>query len=144
MASTFAAQPRILPCPSCGEMIYSDTTKCRFCSAPVDSAAAAVAADNQAKVNNACNQAKWIRNIAGAMWAFLAVSQIWGTVTVVFLVFFFLIPLSLIYCQISYGRLTTADPDYKRAKRDRLIALGLWVPAALIEVLVITVRVLGA
>ena len=144
MASTFAAQPRILPCPSCGEMIYSDTTKCRFCSAPVDSAAAAVAADNQAKVNNACNQAKWIRNIAGAMWAFLAVSQIWGTVTVVVLVFFFLIPLSLIYWQISYGRLTTADPDYKRAKRDRLIALGLWVPAALIEVLVITVRVIGA
>jgi len=125
-------------------MIYSDTTKCRFCSASVDSAAAAAAADNQAKVNNACNQAKWIRNIAGAMWAFLAVSQIWGTVTVVVLVFFFLIPLSLIYWQVSYGRLTTADPDYKRAKRDRLIALGLWVPAALIEILIITASVIGA
>jgi hypothetical protein len=144
MASTFAAQPRILPCPSCGEMIYSDTTKCRFCSAPVDSTAAAAAADNQAKVNNACNQAKWIRNMAGAMWAFLAVSLIWGTVNLAVLVLFFLIPLSLIYWQISYGRLTTADPDYKRAKRDRLIALGLWVPAALIEALLITAQVIGA
>jgi len=144
MASTFAPQPRILPCPSCGEMIYSDTTKCRFCEAPVDSAAAAAAADNQGKVNNACNQAKWIRNMAGAMWAFLAVSMIWGAVTIAVFVLLFLIPLSLIYWQISYGRLTTADPDYKRAKRDRLIALGLWVPAALIEVLVITAQVIGA
>ena len=144
MASTFAVQPRILPCPSCGEMIYSDTTKCRFCSAPVDSATATAAADNQAKVNNACNQAKWIRNMAGAMWAFLVVGLIMSAGTVAVFACFFGIPLSLIYWQISYGRLTTADPDYKRAKRDCLIALGLWLPAALIEFLVITVRVLGA
>ena len=144
MASTFAAQPRILPCPSCGEMIYSDTTKCRFCSAPVDSATAATAADNQKKVNDACNQAKWIRNMAGAMWAFLAISLIFSGGTIGVFACFFLIPLSLIYWQISYGSLKTADPDYKRAKRDRLIALGLWVPAALIEFLVITVRVIGA
>ena len=144
MASTFAAQPRILPCPSCGEMIYSDTTKCRFCSAPLDSTAAAAAADNQAKVNNACNQAKWIRNMAGAMWAFMGVSLIFTAGTVAVFAFFFLIPLSLLYWQISYGSLKTADPDYKRAKRDRLIALGLWVPAALIEALITTVQVIGA
>ena len=144
MASTFAPQPRILPCPSCGEMIYSDTTKCRFCSAPVDSTTAAAAADNQAKVNNACNQAKWIRNMAGAMWAFLGISLIFSGGTIGVFACFFLIPLSLIYWQISYGRLTTADQDYKKAKRDCLIALGLWVPAALIEGLVITVRVVGA
>jgi len=144
MASTFAPQPRILPCPSCGEMIYSDTTKCRFCSAPVDSAAAATAADNQKKVNDACNQAKWIRNMAGAMWALMGVSLIFSAGTIGVFAFFFLIPLSLIYWQISYGRLTTADPDYKKAKRDRLIALGLWAPAALIEVLITTVQVIGA
>jgi hypothetical protein len=125
-------------------MIYSDTTKCRFCSAPVDSAAAAVAADNQAKVNNAVNQAKWIRNMAGAMWALMGVSLIFSAGTIGVFAFFFLIPLSLIYWQISYGRLTTADPDYQKAKRDRLIALGLWVPAALIEVLITTVQVIGA
>ena len=144
MASTFAPQPRILPCPSCGEMIYSDTTQCRFCSAPLDSAAAATAADNQKKVNDACNQAKWIRNMAGAMWAFLAIGLILTAGTIGVFACFFLIPLSLIYWQISYGRLTTADPDYQKAKRDRLIALGLWMPAALIEALVITVRVIGA
>ncbi len=144
MASTFAPQPRILPCPNCGEMIYSDTTQCRFCSAPVDSAAAATAADNQKKVNDACNQAKWIRNMAGAMWAFLAIGLILTAGTIGVLACFVLIPLSLIYWEISYGRLTTADPDYKKAKRDRLIALLLWAPAALIESLVITARVIGA
>jgi hypothetical protein len=125
-------------------MIYSDTTKCRFCSAPVDTATAATAADNQKKVNDACNQAKWIRNMAGAMWALMGVSLIFTAGTIGVFAFFFLIPLSLIYWQISYGRLTTGDPDYQKAKRDRLIALGLWVPAALIEFLVITVRVIGA
>jgi hypothetical protein len=144
MASTFASQPRILPCPSCGEMIYSDTTQCRFCNAPLDSAAAATAADNQKKVNDACNQAKRIRNMAGAMWAFLGVSLFWGAITIAVVVLFILIPLSLIYWEINYGRLTTADPDYKRAKRDRLIALGLWAPASLIEVLIITARAIGA
>ncbi len=124
-------------------MIYSDTTKCRFCEAPVDSTAAAAAADNQAKVNNACNQAKWIRNMAGAMWALLGVSLILTAGTVGVFACFFLIPLSLIYWQISYGRLKTADPDYQKAKRDRLIALGLWVPAALIEILLITAQVMG-
>jgi hypothetical protein len=125
-------------------MIYSDTTKCRFCSAPVDSATATAAADNQAKVNNACNQAKWIRNMAGAMWALMGVSLIFTAGTIGVFAFFFLIPLSLIYWQISYGRLKTSDPDYQKAKRDRLIALGLWVPAALIEVLITTVQVIGA
>jgi hypothetical protein len=144
MASTFTSQPRILPCPSCGEMIYSDTTQCRFCSAQVDSTVAAAAADNQAKVNNACNQAKWIRNVAGAMWALIGTSLIFGIVTIAVLVCFVLIPLSLIYWQINYSRLTTADPDYKRARRDRLIGLGLWASASLIEALIITVRVLGA
>jgi hypothetical protein len=144
MASTFAAQPRILPCPSCGEMIYSDTAKCRFCSAPVDSTAATAAADNQAKVNNACNQAKWIRNVAGSMWAFIAIGLIFTAGTLGVFACFFLIPAWLISWQINYGRLKTADPDYQRAKRDRLIALGLWLPAAVIEVLIITVRVIGA
>jgi hypothetical protein len=95
-------------------------------------------------VNDACNQAKWIRNMAGAMWALMGVSLIFSAGTIGVFAFFFLIPLSLIYWQISYGRLTTADPDYQKAKRDRLIALGLWAPAALIEVLITTVQVIGA
>ncbi len=74
----------------------------------------------------------------------MGVSLIFTAGTIGVFACFFLIPLSLIYWQISYGRLTTADPDYKRAKRDRLIALGLWVPAALIEVLITTVQVIGA
>jgi hypothetical protein len=122
-------------------MIYSDTTKCRFCSASVDSEVATAAADNQAKVNSAVNQAKWIRNMAGVMWAMLALSTILTAGTLAVFAFFFAIPASLIYWQIKYGRLTTADPDYKKAKRDRLIALFLWLPAALIEMIFIAVQV---
>lgn len=78
------------------------------------------------------------------MWALMGISLVFTAGTLGVFAFFFLIPLSLIYWQISYGRLKTADPDYQKAKRDRLIALGLWIPAALIEILIITARVIGA
>ena len=58
MSSTFQTGARIFPCANCGEMIYSDSATCRFCSAPVDRDAAEAAADNQKKVNNAVNMAK--------------------------------------------------------------------------------------
>jgi hypothetical protein len=115
-------------------MIYSDVKQCRFCSAAVDSEAAETGANVQEKVNSAVNQAKWIRNMAGAMWVFLAVSFVWTGGTMGVFAFFFLIPTLLILWQIRYGRLKTADLDYKKAKRDRLIALVLWLPAALIQV----------
>lgn len=135
--SIASTPPRILPCPNCGEMIYSDVTKCRFCSAPVDSETAEVAANIQKQVNDACNQAKWIRNMAGAMWVLLGASFIFTAGTVGVFAFFFLIPLSLIYWQVKYGRLKTADPDYQKAKRDRLIALLLWLPAGLLELVIL-------
>lgn len=78
MSSTFQTGARIFPCAKCGEMIYSDSATCRFCSAPVDRYAAEAAADNQKKVNNAVNMAKWIRNAAGAMWAFVGLGLVFG------------------------------------------------------------------
>jgi hypothetical protein len=135
-----ANQPRILPCPNCNEMIYSDVTTCRFCSAPVDSAAAEAGANLQEKVNAAVNQAKWIRNMAGVIWIFLAMSFFWNGGTLGFFALFFITPISLVYWQIRYGRLQSADPDYKKAKRDRLIALVLWLPAALIGVGVLALQ----
>jgi len=138
MSDSITSTPaRILPCPSCGEMIYSDVTKCRFCSATVDRETAEVAANTQKQVNDACNQAKWIRNMAGAMWVLLGASFIFTAGTVGVFAFFFLIPLSLIYWQVKYGRLKTADPDYQKAKRDRIIALLLWLPAALLELVIL-------
>ena len=80
--------------------------------------------------------------MAGVMWAMLAVSTIFTAGTLGVFAFFFTIPASLIYWQIRYGHLTTVDPDYKKAKRDWLIALLLWLPAALIEIIFIAVRVM--
>lgn len=141
MSSTFSTGARIFPCTNCGEMIYSDAPTCRFCSAPVDRQAAEAAADNQKQVNNAVNLAKWIRNTGGAMWGLVGLGLIFGVAALGATACIFLIPISLIYWQITYGRLKTADPDYTKAKRDRVIALLLWLPASLIEVLILIARI---
>ena len=133
----------IFPCPTCGQMIYSDADKCRFCSGNVDRQAATLGAEVQSRVNTACNQAKLLRNSAGAMWIFFLLGLLpflpfgWG-----FTGLFFSIPVWLIYWQVKFGRLQTSDVDYKRAKRDRLIALIIWLPALAIELLSLAVRLL--
>jgi hypothetical protein len=143
MSSTFQTGARIFPCAKCGEMIYSDSTTCRFCSAPVDREAAEAAADLQKQVNNAVNLAKWIRNAGGAMWAFVALGLIFGIASLAAIVCVFLIPISLVYWQISFGRLKTADLDYAKTKRDRIIALLLWLGASFVEGLIIAVRLIS-
>lgn len=71
MSQFLSAQPSTLPCPSCGQMIYNDATKCRFCSVDIDPKTAAAGAQLQTKVNDACNHAKIIRHMATAMWVLL-------------------------------------------------------------------------
>ncbi len=135
--SILSNQPSTLPCPSCGQMIYSDSTKCRFCSTDIDPAVAAAGADLQAKVNDACNHAKLIRHMASAMWVMFFVGFIWSGGTIGVLALFFIIPVSLILWQIKYGSLRTADADYKQARRDRLVAIALWLPASVLQFAVI-------
>ena len=124
----------IFPCHDCGEMIYSDAERCRFCSAVVDREAAERGAELQAEVNSACNQAKLLRNAAGVMWLFLLLSVVpflpfgWG-----YFGLFFGVPVWLVYWYPKYGRLKTQDPDYKLAKRDWRTALFLWIPALIIQ-----------
>jgi len=55
----------------------------------------------------------------------------------------FLIPMSLIYWQISYAGLKPADADYAKTRRDRVIALLLWLPASVIQILIILARVVS-
>jgi hypothetical protein len=140
--SILVGTARIFPCTNCGQIIYSDAEKCRFCSAKVDRQAAATGAEVQARVNTACNQAKVLRNSAGAMWTFFLLGLVfipfgWG-----FSGLFFGIPAGLIYWQIKFGKLQTRDVDYTRAKRDRLIALFIWLPALALELLAWSLRLL--
>ena len=141
MSSTFSTGARIFPCANCGEMIYSDSSMCRFCSAPVDRQAAEAAADVQKQVNNAVNLAKWIRNAAGVMWGFVAFGTVFGIASLAALACVFLIPISLIYWQISFGGLKSADTDFAKTKRDRLIALLLWLSASFVQILIIVARI---
>lgn len=131
--SILSTQTSTLPCPSCGQMIYSEATKCRFCGADIDPAAAAAGADLQDRVNDACNLAKVIRHMASAMWVLFFVGFIFGAGTLGVLSLFVIVPVLLIIWQVNYGRLKTADADYKKAKRDRLIAVALWLPAGLLQ-----------
>jgi len=116
-------------------MIYSSVAKCRFCSATVDPQAAALGAEHQAKVNAACNQAKVLRNAAGAMWVFFLLSTVpflpfgWGFVGT-----FFMVLVLLVYWPVKFAGLESSDPDYKRARRDYMIALILWLAALVFEV----------
>jgi hypothetical protein len=50
---------------------------------------------------------------------------------------FVVVPAWLIYWQIKFGRIETADVDYKRAKRNWLGALVLWLLLLIILVLLI-------
>jgi hypothetical protein len=118
------ATPRTFPCPNCKEIINDSTTTCRFCSTEIDPGIAALVADQQAKANQACSDASFLRTTAAAMFVFLGLSMIpflpfvyWG-----FLITFLVTAVLLIRWQIRFGTLNTSDPDYQKAKRSRNIA----------------------
>jgi hypothetical protein len=73
---------------------------------------------------------------AGAIWVFFLLGLLpfmpfdWG-----FTGLFFLIPAWLLYWQVQFGRLEISDGDYNRARRDRLMALIIWLPGLAVEVL---------
>jgi hypothetical protein len=143
--SILSGKAGIFPCPSCGQIIYSDAEKCRFCSVTIDRKSAALGAEVQARVNTACNQAKLLRNSAAVMWGFFLLGLIpFLPLGLGFTILFFVIPVWLVYWQVKFGRIQTQDADYARAKRDRLIALIIWLPALIVEFLAGVLRVLAS
>ena len=74
------------------------------------------------------------------MWGFVGLGMVFGLLSLAAIACIFLIPLSLIYWQITFGGLKTADADYAKTRRDRLIALLLWLPASFIEILILVTR----
>ena len=129
------------PCPNCREFISSSMTTCKYCSVAIDPQVASTAVELQDKVNGACNDASLVRNLAGSMWVFFfaRLIPIIGYVAAIGLIILFLvIPVRLIMWQVIFGGIQTADRDYKGAKRNILVALGLWllmVPLVLIFLL---------
>jgi hypothetical protein len=106
--------------------------QCRYCSMPIDRQAAAVAAETQSKVNQACSDASFARTAAVAIFIFLGLTFVpfisffssWA-----FVVTFLAVAVMLIRWQIKFGRLHSGDPDYQRAKRVKNVTLLLWILA---------------
>ena len=126
------SQPQTFPCPNCNEIINETMERCRYCSAPVDRQAAALAAENQSKVNQACSDASFLRTAAAVMFALLGLSLLPFVALIAYLGFiltFLAVVVMLIRWQMKFGRLQTRDPDYLRAKRLKNVTLLLWVLA---------------
>jgi len=131
------AQPQTYPCPNCNEIINDTMGKCPHCSTLLDPRAAAAAGEIQSKVNQAVSDASYLRTAAVVMCVFLGLSFIpliplvgWA-----FLFTFVAVLVMIIRWQVKFGGIKTDDPDYPRAKRNRNLALGLWL-IALVALLV--------
>ena len=124
-------QTRRFPCPSCQQIITDDATQCRYCGAPVDRAVAQAAADTQDKVNQAYSDASFLRTAAAGMWVLLALSLLPFVPFVYYgFVFTFLVVIFLfVRWQVRFANVNTADPDYAKAKRNKNVALALWIVA---------------
>jgi uncharacterized membrane protein len=129
-------------------MVNENMQKCPFCGVAIDHEIAIASAETQDKANQSYSDASFARTAAVAMWVFLGLSFIpyvplvaWG-----FVVTFIVVLVMLIRWQVKFGGLKTADPDFKRAKRSRNIAIILWVAAlhGFVIKLVVEVVVFGA
>lgn len=118
------------PCPNCNEFIGADVAQCRYCSASIPADFARSATEAQDKINKACDEAGWLRAFTGAMWVFffLRLVPFIGLIAwIVMMLAFLSAPFWLIYWRVRFGRIKTPDVDYRRAKRNWRISVGLWV-----------------
>jgi len=80
--------------------------------------------------------------MAAAMWGLFLLGFIFGGARLGVVGLFFAVPVSVLVWQIKYGNLQTADPDYKKAKRDRWVALALWLPVGILQFVLIVLSAL--
>ena len=139
-------QPQTFPCQNCKEIINDSMTSCRYCSAPVDPQAAASAAALQARVNQACSDASYLKTAALVMWAFLGLSFVpfVPLVSWAFLVTFVAVVVLIVRWQLKFGRIKTEDPDYPRAKRSKNLAALLWLGALFLDFIIRPLLILSA
>jgi hypothetical protein len=109
----------IFECSVCKQTIDASSTKCRFCSATIDPAAAGVAAEKMAKVNQACSDASFLRTMAIAILVFLGLMfvpflSILGVAGYYFLMF--AVPFMTIRWWVKFGAVRADDRDFKRAR----------------------------
>jgi len=105
-------------------------SQCHYCGHLVDPATAKAAADVQARVNQACSDASYLRIVARAIPVFylLGLVPFLGMVgSGAFLLLLVAFPFMALRWWVKFGFLRTADPDYKKAKGSAVIALLIWI-----------------
>ncbi|HEY0097618.1 MAG TPA: hypothetical protein VGB76_01580 [Pyrinomonadaceae bacterium] len=132
------------PCPSCKEIINDRAEQCKYCGAPIDKGVAQFAAEVQGKVNQAYSDASYLKSTAVALWTLLAISLLpfGACVFIGAVIIFFVLPVMLVRWHLRFNNLNTTDPDYRKAKRNKNIALVLWlvvIPAFILRDLIFLV-----
>jgi hypothetical protein len=124
-------QIEVIRCPHCKEFVNARSELCRFCHGYIDTLTTQRSAEEQQKVNEACNEAMLVRNAAWVYAIFTGLyvllplfANFFGVAALLMLA---TVPLMLIRWQLRYGRLQTDDPDYPKAKRNRNVALLIWL-----------------
>ncbi len=126
---TPALQARIFECPNCRQTIDTAAVKCPYCSASIDPKLAEAAADTMAKINQGCNDASYLRIMAGTIFVAFLLTFLPLVGFVALIAFYFLIlavPVMTIRWWIKFGSLTSQEKDWSRAKRTVLIATAIW------------------
>jgi hypothetical protein len=127
---TAEASSETFPCPSCGEFIAGNSVQCRYCAVTIPPFYAHNAVLAQNKINQACDEAGWLRAFTGVMWVFFFVRFIpfVGFIGAGGMVMtFFSAPVWIIYWGARFGSLKTKDVDYASARRNWIISLFLWL-----------------
>jgi hypothetical protein len=109
--------------------------ECPFCSAPIDRDAAELSAAATSRISQACSDASYLRIMLGILIPFgvTVFFPFLGLVCMVGFVFIkYALPVMIVRWWIKYGRIKTADPDFRNARKT-----AIWVSAVSFLVLVI-------
>ena len=146
MAQGFSLnQSQAFQCQNCREFINTSMTNCSYCGVAINSEAAFAAADIQAAVAKACNDAKYMRLLARVMVGFFLAMWIsslsilvgmeipvmlfvlsttlarWG-----YWVLLVIVLVMLVRWWVKYHNLQSSDGDYEKAKHDTIITAAIW------------------
>ena len=131
---------RLLPCPSCHEIVDVSTRACRYCGVEIDEATARRLNADFRRVTDAVasantfKQSIWaavISTVVGPLYLFLTMEHnpaviLLQAVPVGFLGY-------AITWRRKYGSLETRDKDYPDAVRSMRTALIIWIAALMID-----------
>ena len=147
MPTGFESTPRVFPCPNCRETINTSMLTCKYCGAPIDAAAAIVAAEATDRISAACSDASYLQTMALVMAAFFGLRFVpffsgFGAIGS-FLLSFATFGMAVRW-YLRFGRIKTSDPDYRTARLRALGALGAGLLGILVIVGLFTIGVLIA